>query len=73
MNDKLARTLAATAVGIALVALVLGVYAVSLGLQYKADVQTLGTTIQNLARAAPSKTVEVPMRPPRPTLDPDDR
>lgn len=73
MNDRLARLLAATALGVALVALVLGIYAVSLGLQYREDVKTLGQTIQTLARTSPSKSLEVPMRPPRPILDPDDR
>ena len=45
-QDRLARRLAASAFAMALVAMVLGVYAVSLGQQYLEDVRTLGQALE---------------------------
>ncbi|MBX3247341.1 MAG: hypothetical protein KF901_09175 [Myxococcales bacterium] len=61
-KDPLARGLAAAALAVALAALVLAGYAVSLGHRYLEDVQTLGDV---LGRGTPASTG---LGPP-PTLD----
>lgn len=52
--DKLARNLAATALGVALLALVLAGYAVHQGQTYLEDVRVMGEAMeQNSRRSAP--------------------
>ena len=75
MKDRLARTLAATALAFALVALVLAAYAVSIASQGRDDVRRLGESLTRALDVGARRPtpVEMPMRPPRPQLDPDDR
>ena len=75
MKDRLARTLAATAVAFGLVALVLAAYAVSIASQGRDDVRRLGESLTRALDVAgrPPAPVEMPLRPPPPQLDPDDR
>ncbi len=53
MRDRLARGLAASALGVALLALVLAAYSVSLGLQYLDDVRVLGQAMSQSREDAP--------------------
>ncbi len=75
MKDRLARTLAATALAFALVALVLAAYAVSIASQGRDDVRRLGVSLTRALDVGGRRPtpVEMPMRPPPPQLDPDDR
>lgn len=75
MNDRTARLLAASALAFALVALVLAAYAVSIASQGRDDVQRLGVSLTRALQvgARGEGAPEVPMRSPRPQLDPDDR
>ena len=61
-QDKLARRLAASALALALVAVMLGAYAVNMGNQYLEDVRTLGQAMeqgrQSGALGAPPLTLE---------------
>jgi len=70
MNDRLARILAASALACALVAVVLAGYAVSIGETHVREVRRL---TDGLRAIAPETTQALPLRPPPPELDPDDR
>lgn len=75
MKDRTARLLAATALALALVALVVAAYAVSIASQGRDDVRRLGESLTRalqLGGGRPGAT-EVPLRSPPPQLDPDDR
>jgi hypothetical protein len=75
MTDRVARILAGSALAVALVALVVASWAVSIASQGREDVRRLGESLSRaLEVGTPSRTpFEVPMRSPRPQLDPDDR
>ena len=64
--DPVARGVAALALVVALLALVLGAYAVHLGLRYLADVATLGEAMSAAERAVPLEDRE--LSPPPPAL-----
>lgn len=64
-SDTLARRLAATALALALLALMLSAYAVNLGMEYLEDVQTLGQALEQERAASPE------LNGPPPTLDVD--
>jgi hypothetical protein len=75
MTDRVARLLAASALAVALVALVVASWAVSIASQGRDDVRRLGESLSRaLEVGAPGRApLELPMRSPRPQLDPDDR
>ncbi len=75
MNDRTTRLLAATALAVALVALVLAAYGVSIASQGRDDVRRLGESLTRALEVAGgrSRPTEMPMRPPPLQLDPDDR
>jgi len=68
MSDPLARRLASAALAVALVALVIGVWAVQLGYRYLADVQRVGETVETLL-SNPNHAANAPLNPPPLTLD----
>lgn len=73
MNDKLARNLAAAALGVSLFALVLAGYAVWMGKRYSDGMKVLGEQIsQSLRVGDPHRATQIPMRPPPPQLEPND-
>lgn len=74
MTDRTTRLLAASALGVALVALVLAGYAVSLGQSYRDDVRTLGEAIRAAmkVRNGQPSAVEVPLRGPPPQIEAND-
>ncbi|NOY90688.1 MAG: hypothetical protein GXP55_05710 [Deltaproteobacteria bacterium] len=67
MSDALARRLASAALGVALLALTISLWAVHLGYRYLDDVQRLGQTMQTLLRDRGSGAM--PLNPPPLTLD----
>ena len=71
-HDRLARTLAAVALALALLAVVLGGYAIVLGSQYREDVAALGETLRAMIGPGGGRAVELPMNGPPPTLELDD-
>jgi|GEM_PF-4818234 len=75
MNDRTTRLLAATALAVALVALVLAAYGVSIASQGRDDVRRLGESLTRALEVASGRSLptEMPMRPPPLQLDPDDR
>lgn len=73
MNDRLARMLAATALGISLFALVLAGYAVWMGKRYSDGMKVLGEQISQSLRVGDHGNTSIPMRPPPPQLEEDDR
>ncbi len=68
-RDPVARRLAVGALTVGLVALVLGGYAVHLGLRYLDDVQTLGEALEDRQRAIPA--ADRALQGPPPALDVD--
>jgi hypothetical protein len=75
VTDRVARALAASALAVALVALVVAAWAVSVASDGREDVRRLGESLSRaLEVGGPGRgPFEVPMRSPRPQLDPDDR
>lgn len=68
MNDKLARTIAAVSLAVALVSLVIAGYSLSLVEDRTAQVRTLA---EALTRAlASQQSADVPLHAPPPALDP---
>lgn len=66
-RDPVARRLAVAALTAGLLALVLGAYAVHLGLRYLEDVQTLGEALENRQQAIPA--ADRALQGPPPALD----
>lgn len=66
-HDPVARRLSALALGIAVLALVLAGYAVSMAFEHRTEVRSLGDVLHRIGAR------EVPMVPPPAELDPDDR
>jgi hypothetical protein len=75
MKDPTARLLAAIALALALVALVVAAYGVSIASQGRDDVRALGTSLTRALEVSGGRpnAPEMPMRGPPPELDPDDR
>ena len=75
MKDRTARLRAATALALALVALVVAAYAVSVASQGRDDVRRLGESLTRALQLGGGRpgAAEVPLRSPPPPLDPDDR
>ncbi len=65
-SDPVARKIASLALGLALVAVALGVYAVVLGQEYREDVRTLGEALESQRRETPGA-----LDGPPPTLEID--
>ena len=67
MNDRVARLLAGAALAVALVALVVASYAVSIASQGREDVRRLGESLSRaLEIGAPGRSaLELPLRAPR--------
>ncbi|MBK8169315.1 MAG: hypothetical protein IPK60_03100 [Sandaracinaceae bacterium] len=72
MTDRLARTLAAAALGVSFMALVLAGYAVWMGKRYSDGMQVLGEQISQALRVGQPSTTQIPMRPPPPQLEEND-
>jgi hypothetical protein len=70
VNDRTARLLAAVSIGIALVSIVISMYALSMMQERGAELETLSEGVQRAL--ASQRASEVPLRPPPPTLDPGD-
>ena len=66
MKDKTTRSLAAVGLGVALLALVVAGYAVTLISDVRDEMRALGAALRGT-------TVDPPLRGPPPALDPDDR
>lgn len=66
-RDPVARRLAAIAVGLAALALMLSIYALTMTFEHRQQVRSLGDVFHKIGER------EVPMVPPPSQLDPDDR
>lgn len=67
MSDRLTRVLATVALAIALVALILAGYAVSLQQERTHEIEALSDALRGALEARPIR--DVPLRPPPPALD----
>lgn len=73
-GDRLARLLAASALGVALLALVLAAWALVVGQQYRDDVRTLGESLSAALRTSAAQGRRpIPLERPPPQIDPDER
>lgn len=70
MNDRIARLLAATALGLAVVATGVSMYALSMLEERAEELRTLSEGVQRAIAA--QRSLDVPLRPPPPALDPGD-
>ena len=70
MNDRLARTLAAVAMGLAAIAVVVAMYALALVQERSDELHSLSEGVQRALAA--QRSTEVPLHAPPPALDPGD-
>jgi len=68
VSDPFARRLASSALAVALLALVISLWAVRLGYRYLDDVQELGQALESML-ADTNRAPHVPLNPPPLTLD----
>jgi hypothetical protein len=70
MNDRLARTLAAVSIGLAAIAVVVSMYALSILQETEHELRALSDGVTRALAA--QRSSDVPLRGPPPALDPGD-
>ena len=70
MNDRTARLLASVSIAIAIVSVIVAMYALSLAEQRSEEMRSLSDGVQRALAA--QRSSEVPLRGPPPQLDPGD-
>ena len=70
MNDRTARLLASVSIAIAIVSVIVSMYALSLAEQRSEEMRSLSEGVQRALAA--QRSGEVPLHGPRPELDPGD-